>query len=203
MQFLHSAAAALAMRLTVCVTVCLTVSISAAQQAPKPPTGAPTTTSPGTNPSVFNPSATNPTLNTPGGSSSRNFPAIRRIPLFLTGKVTFQDGSEVGQPVLIERVCTGRPRPEGYTDAKGNFSLHLGQEMDVVADASESQGRNPTSAPGTGGVRDSQLAVCELRAVLSGYRSETIQLGSRKYMDNPDVGIIVLRPMVAVEEAGQ
>jgi tetratricopeptide (TPR) repeat protein len=48
-------------------------------------------------------------------------------------------------------------------------------------------------------VRDSQLAVCELRAVLSGYRSETIQLGSRKYMDNPDVGTIVLRPMVAVE----
>ena len=48
--------------------------------------------------------------------------------------------------MLIERVCTGRPHPEGYTDAHGSFSLRLGQEMDVVADASETQKRRIADA---------------------------------------------------------
>jgi tetratricopeptide (TPR) repeat protein len=189
MQFLHTAATALAL--------CLTAA-TAIGQAPKPVTGStggPTTT--GSAPPIFNPSTINPNTTTSGSNSK--FPGDQAHPLFITGKVSFQDGAEPGQPVLIERVCTGRPHPEGYTDAKGNFSLRLGQEMDVVADASETQSRNQSIAPGSGGVRDSQLAVCELRAVLSGYRSETVQLASRKYMDNPDIGTIVLRPLVAVE----
>jgi tetratricopeptide (TPR) repeat protein len=43
------------------------------------------------------------------------------------------------------------------------------------------------------------LASCELRAVLAGFRSEVVPLSDHKYMDNPDVGTIVLRRLGAVE----
>lgn len=136
--------------------------------------------------------------NTPG--SNNKFPGDAAHTIFLTGKVTLQDGSSPDQPVLIERICTGRPHPEGYTDSKGTFSIRLGQEMDVLPDASETQSRSQitANAPG-GGIRDSQLAACELRAVLAGYRSETVQLAMHKYMDNPDIGTIVLRRLGVVE----
>jgi len=83
---------------------------------------------------------------------------------------------------------------------RGHFSIRLGQEMGVLADASETPGRNTitTGNPG-GGLRDSQLMGCELRAVLPGYQSESVQLSMHKYMDNPDVGTIVLRRMGNVE----
>jgi tetratricopeptide (TPR) repeat protein len=40
---------------------------------------------------------------------------------------------------------------------------------------------------------------CELRAALAGYRSDTISLASRRYMDNPDVGTIVLHNLTNVK----
>jgi tetratricopeptide (TPR) repeat protein len=185
MQFVHTAATALAL--------CLAVS-SAIAQAPKPITSTPGSTTSGSNlPSFNNPS---PLPGSSGASKTSSDPART---IFVTGKVAFPDGREPGQTVLIERVCTGRPHPEGYTDSHGSFSLRLGQEMDVVADASETQNRTQSIAPGTGSVRESQMAVCELRAVMSGYKSDVIQLAGQKYMDNPDLGTIVLRPLVAVE----
>jgi tetratricopeptide (TPR) repeat protein len=120
--------------------------------------------------------------------------------IFLTGKVTLQDGTQPGQPVKIERVCMGRPHPEGYTDMHGSFSIRLGQEMGILADASEAPSRNTVTAsnPG-GGMKDSQLAGCELRAVLPGYRSDAVMLAMHKYMDNPDIGTIILRRIGTVE----
>jgi len=40
---------------------------------------------------------------------------------------------------------------------------------------------------------------CDLRAALGGYRSDTITLANRRYMDNPDVGTIVLHNMTNVK----
>jgi tetratricopeptide (TPR) repeat protein len=154
-----------------------------------------------------------PTLGAPNSSSSTTpklpgstlpgtnpYPGDDPHPIFLTGKVTLQDGSKPDQPVKIERVCLGRPHPEGYTDTHGSFSIRLGQEMGVMADASETQSRSTVSAtnPG-GGMRDSQLTNCELRAVLAGYQSESVMLAMHKYMDNPDIGTIVLRRLGTVE----
>ncbi len=39
------------------------------------------------------------------------------------------------------------------------------------------------------------LSSCEIRAVLAGYRSSTIQLGRRSVFESPDIGTIVLRPL--------
>src|SRR5262245_8418685 len=42
-------------------------------------------------------------------------------PAYLSGKVQMDDGSAPPEPVVIERVCNGHPRAEGYTDSKGRF----------------------------------------------------------------------------------
>jgi hypothetical protein len=90
------------------------------------------------------------------------YPGDSPHPMLLTGKVTLQDGSQPGMAVLIERICLGRPHPEGYTDAKGSFSITLGQEMGMLADASEASTRNTvTAANPEGGVKDNQLVNCD------------------------------------------
>jgi tetratricopeptide (TPR) repeat protein len=143
-----------------------------------------------------------PLSTTPNLNSSTNSTTTTDVPhpILITGKVTLDDGSKPGQPVLLERICGGRPHAEGYTDPSGSFSIRLGQEMDVIADASEAPPRNTvTSGNPQGGIRDRDLATCDLRAVLAGYRSENVPLAAHKYMDNPDIGTIVMRRLGAVE----
>src|SRR5262245_63092022 len=65
------------------------------------------------------------------------FPDTTPRPIFLSGSVRLTDGTVPPDTVLIERVCNGRVRPEGYTDSKGNFSFQLGAQQGLVfADAS-------------------------------------------------------------------
>jgi len=121
-------------------------------------------------------------------------------PMFITGKVTLQDGSPPPQPALIERVCSGRPHPEGYTDSRGTFSIRLGQASDMLADASETpDGNTATRTNPSGGIKDSQLVNCDLRFILNGYRSELVSLSNRKYLDNSDIGTVLLHPQSKVE----
>ena len=44
-----------------------------------------------------------------------------------------------------------------------------------------------------------QLANCDLRAVLSGFRSDAVGLGARRLMDDPNVGTIVLHRLANVQ----
>lgn len=127
--------------------------------------------------------------------------SARTGPMLLTGKVTLNDGTIPPEPVRIERVCNGlRPHPEGFTDSKGRFSITLGQETDIMPDASETESRNIATGGGSlGGIRESDLMNCELRAVLPGFTSDTISLATRRYLDNPDVGTIVLHRLSNVE----
>jgi len=141
-----------------------------------------------------------PGLGSTTSSTSTN-PADPPRPIVITGRVTLEDGSKPGQAVLLERICGGgRPHAEGYTDPSGSFSLRLGQEMDVIADASEAPSRNSiNSNPTSGGIRERDLAACDLRAVLSGYQAQNVSLASHKYLDNPDIGTIIMHRMGAVE----
>jgi tetratricopeptide (TPR) repeat protein len=141
---------------------------------------------------------TSPTVST--GSSTPIYAGDAAHPMFITGKVILQDGSAPPQPALIERICTGQAHPEGYTDSKGTFSIRLGQELEVTPDASETPDRNTaTRANPSGGIKDSQLVNCDLRFVLNGFRSELVSLSNRKYMDNPDIGTVLLHPQSSVE----
>jgi len=153
--------------------------------------------------------------NTPGRPGSINnpnnpnnptspFPGDVPRPIFVSGKVVLQDGTPLSEPVLIERVCNGNPHPEGYTDSKGRFSIQLGQgRVMSFADASEPPTRGSLGSAGItnpgGGIRESALMNCDLRASLPGYRSDVVMLANHRYMDNPDVGTIVLHRMGNVE----
>ena len=140
--------------------------------------------------------------NSPGNFPSNRspFPGDMPRPILLTGKVMIDDGTAPSEPVRIERVCLGQPHAEGFTDSKGRFTVTLGQEMDAMPDASEmpTPSQMGTSNP-SGGIRESQLQNCELRALLPGFRSETVSLANRRYLDDPDVGTIYLHRVGNVE----
>ena len=118
-----------------------------------------------------------------------------------------EDGTPPPESVLIERLCGGSPKPEGYTDGKGRFSIELGRNNQVFADASNSGGgfdgfgsRNSSSPLGSSqGVTERSLMNCELRASLAGYRSSTINLAGHRLLDSPEIGTILLRRMANVE----
>jgi tetratricopeptide (TPR) repeat protein len=153
-------------------------------------------------------------------NQQQRFPEMER-PIFLSGKVVMDDGTPPPEPVQIERICNGQPRPEAWTDSKGRFSFQLGQNSHMMADASVSAndplgGSNFPGAGGGGfpssggsmgsmggrsgrGISERDLMGCELRASLAGYRSEIVNLSGRRMMDNPDVGTIILKPLANVE----
>jgi len=127
--------------------------------------------------------------------------------MFLSGRVLLEDGTPPTESVVIERVCSGSPHSEGYTDSKGYFSIRLGEQNNgVMHDASEDMssvgmpgGTNPSfNSIGNPGVQsgsrfgENRYFDCDLRARLAGYRSQSITLANRRPMDPPDVGVILL-----------
>lgn len=134
-----------------------------------------------------------------------------QTPIFLSGRVMFDDGTPANNNIRIERVCSGQQHLEGHADAKGYFSFQLGQNMMADTDASDQfSGNNPFSRsnnssslgnPGAGGfgTNSRDLWNCELRASYPGYRSDTVELATRRPMDSPDVGTIVLHHLGNVQ----
>ena len=153
------------------------------------------------------------------GEQQQRFPQEMERPIFLQGKVMLDDGTPAPPQTIIERVCNGRPVPEGYTDSKGRFSFQVGQNSNFIADASfggddmrgmgtrSGMGGQPNSNQGmgsTGGFggranSEQMLMGCELRASLPGYRSSSVELSGRRMFDNPDVGTLLLKRLANVE----
>lgn len=137
----------------------------------------------------------------------------RQMPVFLSGRVMLDDGNPAPPQTVIERVCSGgQPRPEGYTDSKGRFSIQLGNNANVLPDASISGNGDdfggfmsgstrqmPGAPPGTRGVSERELMMCEIRASLPGYRSQIVSLAGRRLLDNPDIGTIIMKRLGHVE----
>lgn len=144
--------------------------------------------------------------NDPFGQSRQLDPfANQTRPLYLHGRVVTDDGQPPAEPVVVQRVCQSNRIPEGYTDTKGRFSFQVCGDMSLLTtDASVSgtgigQGAMMGARGGAGcpGVRQTgigryDMSSCVLRAELSGYRSDDIQLGMYSSMGNNDVGVIVL-----------
>ena len=125
--------------------------------------------------------------------------------VFFTGSVMLDDGSPPADAVRIEKVCDGRSTFVAWTDAKGHFGFKVsaGGSDVSTADAdqpaiSRSDGLNKAmnsnstqySMPITQGLRN-----CELRAVLSGYSSESVIIAMKSTMDSGRLGTIILRPI--------
>jgi len=161
------------------------------------------------------------TLSPTMGTTNTTTPGLSPAPqtLRVSGRVMVDDGTPPSFPATIQRVCSGNPHAEGYTDNQGYFSVLLGQNADVIADASETpnaSNRNsqpfpsvalPNPASGATGLSsrslgaDNRFSNCELRAQLGGYTSQSINLTARTSLDTPDVGIILLHRMGASETA--
>jgi len=167
-----------------------------------------------------------PPSNTPNGNTgstgngpfgNRNqttmpFPNNQQMqtPIFLSGVVMFDDGTPANHEIRIERVCNGQPRLEAHTDSKGRFSFQLGQNMMVDTDASDPYPAGSFGRPNNGtmgqmsdmggfGGSSRDLWNCELRASYPGYRSDTVELSTRRPLDSPDVGTIVLHRLGNVQ----
>jgi tetratricopeptide (TPR) repeat protein len=175
--------------------------------------GAGTPTTP-TNPSIPGRTPTNPTSPFPGNGNQ--YPQEMQRPMFISGKVVADDGLPPPDTATIEIICNGQPRPLGYTDRKGRFSLTLGGPgQAIMMDASTASmdaglpgsnggmgrgGNMGNMGPtGMGGIRERDLMGCEVRAALPGYQSDIIQLNGRRFMDNPDVGMIALHRLTQVQ----
>ena len=137
-------------------------------------------------------------------------------PLYVSGKVVYDDGSPADMNVRVELLCDGRVRRQVHT-LNGNFSLQVGgstrefTSFDATVGSRDALGPvNPTRTGNFGGdpsVGPSgqggqspplqtpaafNLHGCELRANQAGFQSESISLAFRRPLDNPDVGVLVL-----------
>ena len=139
-----------------------------------------------------------------------NNTGVNTRPIFLSGKVMFDDGTQPNPEIRIERVCGGSPRLEAHTDSKGRFSFQLGQNSIVDTDA-EDDTTNGTGRPNgqfnapSDGIntqsnnRMDPLWNCELRASYPGYRSDVVNLAERRSLDDPELGTIVLHRLANVQ----
>ena len=145
--------------------------------------------------------------------SSQPPPAIPQEhpePVFVSGRVMSDDGQPFTDPVVLESVCDGISHAEGFADRNGNFGFRLGdRNSGIIQDASVGSVddyfsrpnvlETSTSSPSYITPKHLVLANCELRAKLSGYRSDSISLGNRRALDSPNVGTIMLHRMGPVE----
>lgn len=176
---------------------------------------------PPTNPGSPNPSipgASTPRQPTLPDANAPQIPDIKR-PLFISGKVTMEDGTPPPDSVVIQLVCRANPRSVGYTDPKGGFSFDLNNPLTgtMVMDASQSGYDSAANDPFDGGApqrtlvssgsqrsnvdpfNDRSLTGCDLQASLPGFRSDVLHMTSRRSMDNPDIGTIILHRLSNVE----
>src|SRR4029077_2252843 len=113
----------------------------------------------------------------------RNLPSPRNPApiLYLSGKVVVDDGTEITTAAAIQTSCRGSSHTVGYTDSKGSFSVQLDPNA------------NPATS-GIGDVTDTNSTVrdqsdqnwrthgwndCQIRALLSGYTSQVVDLAAR------------------------
>ena len=148
-----------------------------------------------------------------GSSVGETFSGTEQ-PVMLSGKVVLDNGSSPPEPVAIYLSCGGRKVPKAQTSMKGTFSIDLSNSRDATfidagvstrsgpaanVDPTPFKGVDDSLAAPVSGLGRFNFFGCALEAELSGYRSESIELGGRTESDSPDVGTIVLRRMAGVE----
>ncbi len=181
------------------------------QRGPVTGVGAPSPTT-GTRGNPTNPDL-QPTLNSNGTNNPNNNNPFPDRPIFLSGKVVFDDASPLNPDISIQRVCGANVRTEAHTDTKGRFSFQLGNKSEAnisAADSSQSdyEGLNSRNQNNAGfgdtnglGNRTSETALwgCELKASYPGYRSDAVSLDGRRSLDDPNVGTIILHRLSNVQ----
>jgi Tfp pilus assembly protein PilF len=99
-----------------------------------------------------------------------------RRPIYVTGRVLIQGGLVPTEPIAIERVCNGGLRREGYTDSKGQFQFQIGEETEQDVSENDSASGNQQIMKSSGASHATRFEGCELRALLTGFRSSSVAL---------------------------
>jgi tetratricopeptide (TPR) repeat protein len=128
------------------------------------------------------------------------------VVVFISGDVRLEDGTAPPDAVQINRVCDGRTTPAAKTDTTGHFSFSVsaGNNATTTGDAGQPSAQAPdlnkalnaSSTQYTNPIT-SALRNCEVQAVLSGFRTGSVQLSIRDTSDDGRVGTIVLHPLSA------
>lgn len=147
---------------------------------------------------------TNPSR--PGSTLPPGFPAGPNSPfggpIFLTGKVVVDDGSELTESANIVTLCHSQKRVETHTDSHGGFSFQIGTRnqplnADGVSDADTTWSNSTNSRSSQRDWRD-----CEIQATLAGYVSEFVPLSARiDGSESNDIGRLVLHRLQQVQGA--
>ncbi len=127
-------------------------------------------------------------------------------PLYVSGRVTLDDGTPVPNGVRVELLFNGQVKRQEYTRSDGSFTFDLSTpNRGGLADASMSGGdedifgNSSVGGMGGGGISRAtgrvDLSGFEVRATLPGYSSEVVMLQNRSALDNPDIGTLILRPL--------
>lgn len=114
--------------------------------------------------------------------------------VFISGKVILQGGGPAGR-VVIERICGGMVRREGYTNSKGNFQFELGRnstERDASQADSDRMVTNRSARGFPSGGSDIRYDDCELRASTPGFISTSVPMRLYAGATQLEVGTIVL-----------
>lgn len=122
----------------------------------------------------------------------------------VSGDVRLEDGTAPPDAVQINRVCNGRTIVAATTDTMGHFSFSVtaGGNATTTADAGQAPAQaadlnkalNASSTQYTNPITTA-LRDCEVQAVLSGFRTESVRLSVRDTSDDGRVGTIVLHPL--------
>jgi tetratricopeptide (TPR) repeat protein len=121
--------------------------------------------------------------------------------VFVSGKVLLAGGGAAPQ-VLIERICSGMVRREGYTNAKGSFQFELGRnstERDASQGDSDRMVANKMARSTPSGGAEIRFDDCELRASLPGFISTTVPMRVDNDASQLQVGTIILKKLGNVE----
>ena len=122
--------------------------------------------------------------------------------MFLRGHVSTGDGTALPHDSLVERVCNGRVNQQVYATPRGDFSMQMGSMNDSFLDATGDR-TSPFGLNGKQsltGIPRRELTNCELRASVSGFRSNTVILtGLTAFGGTIDVGSIMVHRTAKID----
>ena len=103
------------------------------------------------------------------------------------GVVKVSGGALPWDPILVNVVCNGETKYTTVTDPKGNFliSPKPGDAAASSANAAGGDAQNKFAA---------QYVGCDVKAALSGFDSSSVTIAQRNLTDDPNVGIVTLKP---------
>ena len=122
-------------------------------------------------------------------------------PLFISGKVTNEDGTLLPEVAGIQTICPGWAHTVGYTDSKGSFSFQLdrnsrsnvGENRDVTDSDGAQNAGNPNA-------KQFDWRDCQLKALLPGFISKVVDLAPHIIGESrAEVGSIVVHRVGGID----